>query len=106
MSSPSGSRITGLTASLRSKIADHAFELRVLREAGILGPVRPDKAVKMGATFLRWGASPATGAKIEAIHHPHETGADRRARIADVRRGAHALQRDRQCAGADGHPVR
>ncbi len=72
MSSPSGSRITDLTASLRSKIADHAFELRVLREAGILGPVRPDKAVKMGATFLRWGASPATGAKIESIHHPHE----------------------------------
>ena len=27
----------------------------------------------MGATFLRWGASPATGAKIEALHHPHET---------------------------------
>ncbi len=73
MSSTSGNRIAGLTASLRSKIADHAFELRVLHDAGILGPVRPDKAVKMGATFLRWGASPATGAKIEALHHPHET---------------------------------
>jgi acyl-CoA synthetase (AMP-forming)/AMP-acid ligase II len=73
VSSTSGNRIAGLTASLRSKIADHAFELRVLHDAGILGPVRPDKAVKMGATFLRWGASPATGAKIEALHHPHET---------------------------------
>ncbi len=45
MSSTSGNRIAGLTASLRSKIADHAFELRVLHDAGILGPVRPDKAV-------------------------------------------------------------
>jgi fatty-acyl-CoA synthase len=73
VSSQSDSRIAGLTASLRSKIADHAFELRVLHDAGILGPVRPDKAVRMGATFKRWGASPATGAKIESIHYPHET---------------------------------
>jgi len=73
VSSSSGSRIADLAASLRGKVSDHAFELRVLRDAGILGPVRPDKAVKMGATFMRWGASPATGAKIESIHYPHET---------------------------------
>ena len=73
MSSTLGNRIAGLTASLRGTLADRAFELRVLHDAGILGPVRPDKAVKMGATFRRWGASPATGAKIEAIHYPHET---------------------------------
>jgi acyl-CoA synthetase (AMP-forming)/AMP-acid ligase II len=73
VSSPPGKRLADLTASLRSKIADQAFEVKVLREAGILGPVRPDKAVKMGATFMRWGASPATGAKIEAINHPNET---------------------------------
>ena len=73
MSSSSGSRFAGLTASLRAKVADQAFELKVLRQAGILGPVRPDKAVKMGATFMRWGASPATGAKLEAIHYPNET---------------------------------
>lgn len=73
MSSRSGKGIAGLTASLRTTVADHAFELRVLYEAGILGLVRPDKAAKMGVTFLRWGASPATGAKLEAIHYPHET---------------------------------
>lgn len=73
MSSPSSNRVAGLAASLRSTISDHAFELRVLHDAGILGPVRPDKALKMGATFVRWGASPATGAKIESIHYPHET---------------------------------
>ena len=26
----------------------------------------------MGSTFLRWGASPATGVAVAAIHHPHE----------------------------------
>ena len=34
--------------------------------------MRPDKALKVGATFLRWGASPATGIATAAIHHPHE----------------------------------
>jgi acyl-CoA synthetase (AMP-forming)/AMP-acid ligase II len=59
--------------SVRRALADKAFELRVLREAGILGLLRPDKAARMGATFLRWGASPATGVAVAAIHYPHET---------------------------------
>ena len=44
----------------------------MLHEAGILEPIRPDKALKIGATFLRWGASPAIGVATAAIHHPHE----------------------------------
>jgi fatty-acyl-CoA synthase len=59
-------------ASLRSSIADTAFELKVLRESGIVGLVRPDKAVRIGSAFVRWGASPALGAATAAIHHPHE----------------------------------
>jgi acyl-CoA synthetase (AMP-forming)/AMP-acid ligase II len=59
-------------AGLRSSASDSLFELKVLREAGILGPVRPDKALKIGSAFLRWGASPATGITTAAIHHPHE----------------------------------
>jgi acyl-CoA synthetase (AMP-forming)/AMP-acid ligase II len=58
--------------SLRGSISDSIFEARVLREAGILTPMRPDKALKLGTTFLRWGASPATGVATAAIHHPHE----------------------------------
>jgi acyl-CoA synthetase (AMP-forming)/AMP-acid ligase II len=60
------------TAKLRASAADSAFELKVLHEAGILGLLRPDKALKMGSTFVRWGASPATGIATAAIHHPHE----------------------------------
>jgi acyl-CoA synthetase (AMP-forming)/AMP-acid ligase II len=56
----------------RAAISDLLFEGRVLREAGIVAPMRPDKAVRVGSTFLRWGASPATGVAIAAIEHPHE----------------------------------
>jgi acyl-CoA synthetase (AMP-forming)/AMP-acid ligase II len=59
-------------AGLRGSISDSVFEAKVLREAGILAPMRPDKALKIGATFLRWGASPATGVATAALHHPHE----------------------------------
>jgi acyl-CoA synthetase (AMP-forming)/AMP-acid ligase II len=63
---------TANLSSLKSSLADSAFEARVLREAGILGAVRPDKALRIGSAFLRWGASPATGVTTAAIHHPHE----------------------------------
>jgi acyl-CoA synthetase (AMP-forming)/AMP-acid ligase II len=59
-------------SSLRASVADSIFEAKVLREAGILAPMRPDKALRVGTTFLRWGASPATGIATAAIHHPHE----------------------------------
>ena len=56
-----------------ASVSDALFELKVLSRAGIVGPLRPDKAVKIASTFLRWGASPATGIATAAIHHPHET---------------------------------
>jgi acyl-CoA synthetase (AMP-forming)/AMP-acid ligase II len=57
---------------VRGAVSDLLFEGRVLHEAGILAPMRPDKAVRVGRTFLRWGASPATGVTTAAIEHPHE----------------------------------
>lgn len=62
---------TGKTDA-RGAISDLLFEGRVLREAGIVGPMRPDKAFRVGRTFLRWGASPATGVAVAAIETPHE----------------------------------
>jgi fatty-acyl-CoA synthase len=59
-------------ASLKASLSDMSFQGKILREAGILAPMRPDKAVKIGATFVRWGASPATGVTVAAIHYPHE----------------------------------
>jgi fatty-acyl-CoA synthase len=57
---------------VRGAVSDLLFEGRVLRDAGVIGPMRPDKAVRVARTFLRWGASPATGVATAAIEHPHE----------------------------------
>jgi acyl-CoA synthetase (AMP-forming)/AMP-acid ligase II len=59
-------------AGLRASISDSIFEAKVLHEAGIVAPMRPDRALKIGGAFLRWGASPATGVTTAAIHYPHE----------------------------------
>lgn len=53
-------------------ISDLIFEARVLREAGVLAPSRPDRTARVASAFLRWGASPATGVTTAAIKHPHE----------------------------------
>jgi acyl-CoA synthetase (AMP-forming)/AMP-acid ligase II len=59
-------------SKLKASIADAVFEIKVLRDVGILAPMSPAKAAKIGTTFVRWGASPATGIATAAIHHPHE----------------------------------
>jgi acyl-CoA synthetase (AMP-forming)/AMP-acid ligase II len=64
--------LSSIAASARQSISDAVFEMKVLHESGILAPVRPDRAAKIGSTFVRWGASPATGIATAAIHHPHE----------------------------------
>ncbi|HEU5142428.1 MAG TPA: AMP-binding protein, partial [Solirubrobacterales bacterium] len=63
---------SSIAARARQALADKAFEVRVLRESGILAPQRPDKTAKVLAAFLRWGASPALGITTAAIKHPHE----------------------------------
>jgi fatty-acyl-CoA synthase len=65
--------VSSIASSVRQSLSDAAFEIRVLREAGILELMRPDKAAKIGTTFLRWGASPATGIATAAIHHGDAT---------------------------------
>ena len=65
-------KLGSIAAAARQKASDKAFEVKVLREAGILGLHRPDKSVKVASAFLRWGASPALGITTAAIHYPHE----------------------------------
>jgi acyl-CoA synthetase (AMP-forming)/AMP-acid ligase II len=66
-------KLGSIAAAARQAASDKAFEVRVLREAGILGLHRPDKSVKVASAFLRWGASPALGITTAAIHYPDET---------------------------------
>jgi acyl-CoA synthetase (AMP-forming)/AMP-acid ligase II len=66
-------RFSAIATGARRAVGDKLFEVGVLREAGIVDLERPDKTAKIVATFLRWGASPATGIATAAIHYPHET---------------------------------
>ncbi len=65
--------LKSIASSVRQSVADSAFEAKVLHEAGIVGLVRADKGAKVATTFLRWGASPATGVIAAAHKYPHET---------------------------------
>jgi len=65
--------IGSIAAGVRQSVSDAAFEAKVLHEAGVIGGTRPDKLAKVAATFLRWGASPATGVATAAHKYPHET---------------------------------
>ena len=48
------------------------FNVRVLAEAGVIRPVRPDKLAAMAVLLSRWGASPAAGIAGAAVNHPRE----------------------------------
>ncbi len=52
--------------------ADALFEIKVLTDAGIIAPMRPDKLGRVALELVRWGASPAAGAASCAITHPDE----------------------------------
>jgi len=66
-------KLGSIAATARQAVADKAFEIGVLREAGVLGMHRPDKSAKVISAFVRWGASPALGITTAAIHYPDET---------------------------------
>jgi hypothetical protein len=46
-------KLGSIAAGARQAVSDKAFEVKVLREAGILSPQRPDKSAKVIAAFLR-----------------------------------------------------
>ena len=54
------------------RASDSAYYLKVLVDAGVLSPVRPDKLARMLATYVRWGNNPATASSIAAIRHPND----------------------------------
>jgi acyl-CoA synthetase (AMP-forming)/AMP-acid ligase II len=70
LSSLAGRPLTEAARLPLGRLADGFFELGILIEAGALKPVRPDKLARMAAMYARWGASPALGSAISAIHYP------------------------------------
>ncbi len=96
----------GIKLGQLGPVTDLPFNLRVLAEAGIVGPMRPDHLFAVGAALRRWGASPAAGITSAAIRRPDDVGViDERGSVTfgelDQRSNAlaRALQRDRVGAG-------
>jgi fatty-acyl-CoA synthase len=54
-------------------LPDVPFNVRVLAEAGVLRPLRPDKLARVGLELARWGASPAAGIAAAAHTRGDET---------------------------------
>ncbi|MEJ7751222.1 MAG: AMP-binding protein, partial [Thermoleophilaceae bacterium] len=58
---------------IAAKVAHEVGSLKVLVEAGIVRPIRPDRLLKLGQTLTRWGRGPAAGFIAGAAVVPHET---------------------------------
>ncbi|MDQ3644161.1 MAG: AMP-binding protein, partial [Actinomycetota bacterium] len=57
---------------IAGKVMHEVGSLRVLAEAGVIRPIRPDKLFRLGSTVARWGRSPAAGFIAGAVTSPHD----------------------------------
>jgi fatty-acyl-CoA synthase len=55
-------------------IGNRAQAVKVLAEAGVIRPMRPEKVVQMATTMLRWGPTPAAGYSVSASRRPDKIG--------------------------------
>jgi fatty-acyl-CoA synthase len=55
-------------------IANRVQAVKVLAEAGVIRPMRPEKIVQMASTMLRWGPTPAAGYTVSAVRRPDKVG--------------------------------
>jgi acyl-CoA synthetase (AMP-forming)/AMP-acid ligase II len=58
---------------LPGRLAYTAGSVKVLAEAGVVRPMRPDRLLKVLQTLVRWGRSPAAGTISLADRYPDET---------------------------------
>ncbi len=55
-------------------VGNRAQAVKVLAEAGVIRPMRPEKLVHMATTMLRWGPTPAAGYAVSAARRPDKIG--------------------------------
>ncbi len=59
--------------SLPEQVTYQLGNVKVLADAGVVRPMRPDRLWAVVRTLQRWGRSPAAGAIALAARYPHET---------------------------------
>ena len=56
--------------SIPGRVAYQLGSVKVLIDAGVVRPMRPDRLLKFVQTLLRWGRSPAAGSIALATASP------------------------------------
>ena len=59
--------------SIPGRVAYQLGSVKVLIDAGVVRPMRPDRLLKFVQTLVRWGRSPAAGSIALADRFPNET---------------------------------
>src|SRR3954470_1353085 len=57
-----------------NEAAYYGRAVKVLADAGVIRPMRPDRALHMASTMLRWGPTPAAGYTVSAVRRPDKVG--------------------------------
>jgi fatty-acyl-CoA synthase len=70
------SRTDGRGKAVLEALAHKAGGVKVLADAGIVRPVRPDKLVRVVVTLKRWGRGPASGYLTSGLLCPDATAID------------------------------
>jgi acyl-CoA synthetase (AMP-forming)/AMP-acid ligase II len=55
------------------RVTDKLHTAKTLLDTGIVSPTRPDKLLRIGLAYQRWGPTPALGYTGSAIRYPDET---------------------------------
>jgi acyl-CoA synthetase (AMP-forming)/AMP-acid ligase II len=63
-------RIEAIGERLPNRVTDPLWAASVLAQAGVIGPMRPDKMVRVIEKTVRWGTTPALGSIANAIKQP------------------------------------
>src|SRR3954467_9031251 len=85
-------------------VGDGAAAVKGLARTGLLAPVRPDRLVGMGISYVRWGASPAGAYAAGAARDPGRLAViDERESVtyADIDRRSTALAHALKERGVD-----
>lgn len=65
--------LPALVTGLPGRASDLRFQLKVLREAGVLAPQRPDRTARVVKTLVTQGTTPASAIAVSAIKFPDRT---------------------------------
>ena len=82
------------------RLSEPAFVAKTLLRLGMVQPERPDRLLRALDALRRWGPTVAGGYAAAALRRPDGHCADRRARLADLRRDRRPRERRRARARA------